>query len=180
MALNLMMVFASTTMGGMLVEQAQRFGATGRLSALREGLDSLAVTIGLPVSGYLAVHAIIWTSVPAASLLFALASCVFLFLSEERSSKRDAEAWSTARMQIRTLLHSRPLWTAGGLILLFYITPGFDTPLYYIQIDKLGFSQPFIGWLAVIGGITGMAGAVIYARVCKALPLRPLLAAGLF
>jgi hypothetical protein len=43
---------------------------------------------------------------------------------------------------------------------------------------KLVFSQPFIGWLAVIGSITGMAGAVIYARVCKTLPLGPLLARG--
>jgi predicted MFS family arabinose efflux permease len=179
MALNLMMVFASTAMGGMLVEQAQRFGATGRLSALREGLNSLAVTIGLPVSGYLAVHAIVWTSIPAAGMLFGLAFCVFLFLREERSSKRNTEVWCTARMQLKTLLHSRALWTAGCLIFLFYVTPGFATPLYYIQIDKLGFSQPFIGWLAVIGGITGMAGAVIYAKVCKALPLRPLLAAGI-
>jgi predicted MFS family arabinose efflux permease len=163
----------------MLVEQAQRFGATGRLSALREGLDSLAVTIGAPLSGYLAVHPIFYTSVPAACLLFALAFCVFLFLQEERSSKRNTKAWLATRMQLRTLLHSRALWTAGCLIFLFYVTPGFDTPLYYIQIDKLGFSQPFIGWLAVIGGITGMAGALIYARVCKALPLRPLLAGGI-
>ncbi|MGA2224831.1 MAG: hypothetical protein ABSH41_10355, partial [Syntrophobacteraceae bacterium] len=76
MALNLMMVFASTAMGGMLVEQAQRFGATGRLSALREGLDSLATTIGLPLSGYLAVYGIGWTAIPATGLLFGLALCV--------------------------------------------------------------------------------------------------------
>jgi predicted MFS family arabinose efflux permease len=179
MALNLMMVFTSTAMGGMLVEQAQRFGATGRLSALREGVDSLAVTIGLPLSGYLAVYAIGWTSILAAGLLFGLAFCVLIFLHEEREAKRNGEVWSKAVVQLKTLLHSRTLWTAGSLIFLFYVTPGFTTPLYYIQIDKLGFSQPFIGWVAVIGGITGMAGAAIYARVCKALPLGLLLACGI-
>jgi predicted MFS family arabinose efflux permease len=179
MALNLMMVFASTAMGGMLVEQAQRFGATGRLSALREGVDSLAVTIGLPVSGYLAVWAIGWTAVLAAGLLFGLAFCVFIFLEENRGAKRNGEVWSTAAVQLKTLMGSRTLWTAGSLIFLFYVTPGLATPLYYIQIDKLGFSQPFIGWLAVVGGITGMAGAVIYARVCKAMPLGPLLVGGI-
>lgn len=177
--LNLMMVFASTAMGGMLVEQARRFGATGRLSALREGLNSIAVTIGLPVSGYLAVRAIGWTAALAAGLLFALALCVFFFLGEEGGAKRDRNVWSAAVVQLKTLFHSKALWTAGCLIFLFYVTPGFATPLYYIQIDKLGFSQPFIGWLAVIGGITGMAGALVYARLCKILPLRPLLAGGI-
>jgi len=179
MALNVMMVFASTAMGGMLVEQAQRFGATGRLSALREGVNNLATTIGLPVSGYLAVHAIGWTAVPAAGLLFALALCVSAFLREEGGAGRDGEVWSTAFVQLETILHSKTLWTAGFLIFLFYVTPGFATPLYYIQIDTLGFSQPFIGWLAVIGGITGMTGALIYARVCKTLPLGPLIACGI-
>jgi predicted MFS family arabinose efflux permease len=173
------MVFASTAMGGMLVEQAQRFGATGRLSALREGLNSLAVTIGSPISGYLALQAILWTSVSAAGLLFSMAFCVFLFLDEERTAKRNREVWSTASIQLKILLHSKTLWTAGLLIFLFYVTPGLATPLYYIQIDELGFSQPFIGWLAVIGGVTGMAGALIYGRACKELPLRPLLAGGI-
>jgi predicted MFS family arabinose efflux permease len=179
MTLNLMMVFASTAMGGMLVEQAQRFGATGRLSALREGLNSFAVTIGLPMGGYLAVHAIGWTAILAAGLLFGLALCVFIFLKEERGAKRNSEVWSIAGIQLKTLLHAKTLWTAGCLIFLFFVTPGLATPLYYIQIDKLGFSQPFIGWLAVIGGITGIAGALIYARACKALPLGPLLAGGI-
>jgi predicted MFS family arabinose efflux permease len=179
MALNLMMVFASTAMGGMLVEQAQRFGATGRLSALREGLDNLATTIGLPLSGYLAVYGIGWTAIPATGLLFGLALCVFMFFHEERGAKQNREVWSQAGIQLKTLLHSRALLAAGFLIFLFNVTPGFSTPLYYIQIDKLGFSQPFIGWLAVVDGITGMAGAMIYARVCKAVPLSPLLAGGI-
>jgi predicted MFS family arabinose efflux permease len=76
-------------------------------------------------------------------------------------------------------MRAKTLWTAGCLIFLFFVTPGLATPLYYIQIDKLGFSQPFIGWLAVTGGFTGMVGAVIYARACKALPLGPLLAGGI-
>jgi predicted MFS family arabinose efflux permease len=179
MTLNLMMVFASTAMGGMLVEQAQRFGATGRLCALREGLDSLAVTIGLLVGGYLAVRAIGWTASLAAGLLFGLAFCVFKFLEEERGAKRNSEVWSIAGIQLKTLLRAKTLWTAGCLIFLFFVTPGLSTPLYYIQIDKLGFSQPFIGWLAVIGGFTGMAGALTYARACRALPLGPLLAGGI-
>ena len=92
-----MMVFASTAMGGMLVEQAQRFGATGRLSALREGLDNLAATIGLPVerlSGRIRLS--VGPRSPATGLLFGLALCVFIFFQEERGAKQNSEVWSEA------------------------------------------------------------------------------------
>lgn len=177
--LNLMMVIASTAMGGLLVEQAQRLGATGRLSSLREGLNMLAVTIGLPLGGYLAQAAIGWTALIAACLLFSLAVVVFLLLREAPVGAREEGALQKSVSQLRVLFRSRSLWAAGGLLFLFYVAPGFATPLYFMQTDELKFSQSYIGWLAVAGGVTGMMGALIYGRVCKVMPLRRLIVIGI-
>lgn len=177
--LNAMMVMASTVMGGLLVEEAQRIGATGRFSSLREGMNMIAITIGLPVGGYLAERSFGWTAVLAAGLLFALAVIVFFNLSEEPLGGRESRVWNKSLSQLRVMYHSRTLWAAGVLLFLFYVTPGLATPLYYRQIDTLQFSQTFIGWLAVMSGLTGMVGAFIYARICKRFTLGYLLAAGI-
>jgi predicted MFS family arabinose efflux permease len=177
--LNLMMVIASTAMGGLLVEQAQRLSATGRLCSLREGLNMLAVTIGLPVGGYLAEAAIGWTALIAACLLFGLAITVFLLLHEAPVGVREEGAVEKSVSQLGVLFGSRTLWAAGGLLFMFYVAPGFATPLYFMQTDELRFSQSFIGWLAVAGGVTGMMGALIYGGVCKVLRLRRLIVIGI-
>ncbi|MFP5213463.1 MAG: MFS transporter [Acidobacteriota bacterium] len=177
--LNAMMVIASTVMGGLLVEEAQKLNATGRFSSLREGVNMLAVTIGLPVGGYLAEKAFGWTALVGGGLLFLLSATVFFYLKEEPVARRNTAVWTAARSQLGVLAHSRTLWTACLLIFLFYVAPGFATPLYYIQIDQLKFSQVFIGWLSVIGGITGMAGAFAYSKFCKLLPLRTTIIVGI-
>jgi len=52
----------SAAIGGLLVEIGQRDGATGRLSALREGLiGAMSLVVG-PIAGWLAGRAIGWTA----------------------------------------------------------------------------------------------------------------------
>lgn len=177
--LNFMMVMASTVMGGLLVEEAQRFQATGRLSSLREGVEMFAGAAGLLVGGYLAEIAFGWTPVVAASFLFALALFVFFFLDEKPVARKNKKAWSEARSNVSNLLHSRTLLTASALLFLFYMAPGIGTPLYYLQTNTLKFSQAFIGWQSVISGATGVIGALAYARACKVFRLGYLLAAGI-
>jgi predicted MFS family arabinose efflux permease len=76
-------------------------------------------------------------------------------------------------------MRSRTLWTAAGLLFLVYISPGFSTPLYYYQIDTLHLSQQFIGTLILLSGAFGIAGAFVYALLCKRLNLRTLLYLGI-
>ena len=43
-----------------------------------------------------------------------------------------------------------PLWAAGLFLALVYISPGFITPLLYLQTDTLKFSTPYIGLMETI------------------------------
>ncbi len=63
LALNFAIVaVVSTAVGGLLVELGQRHGATGRLSALREGLIGAMSLVAGPLAGWLAARAIGWTA----------------------------------------------------------------------------------------------------------------------
>lgn len=177
--LNMAMVLASTVMGALLVEEAQRFGATGRLSSLREGVGMLAGALGSLAGGYLATRAFRWTGVSAAAILLSLSAVIFLFVHEKPLTRRETRVWRRAKSQLRVFVHSRTLLAAAGLIFLFYMTPGIGTPLYYRQTVALKFQQSFIGWQNVISSMTAILGAYLYARVCKRVRLRPLLVIGI-
>lgn len=177
--LNMAMVLASTVMGALLVEEAQRFGATGRLSSLREGVGMLAGALGSLAGGYLATRAFRWTGVSAAAILLSLSAVIFLFVHEKPLTRRDTRVWRRAKSQLKVFVHSRTLLAAAGLIFLFYMTPGIGTPLYYRQTVALKFQQSFIGWQNVISSMTAILGAYLYARVCKRVRLRPLLVIGI-
>ena len=96
-------------------------------------------------------------------------------LKEPPDRHQDSQAWINAKAQFRTLMKSKTLWTAAGLLFLVYIAPGFSTPLYYFQVDTLKLSQEFIGTLILLAGAFGIVGAFIYAVMCKKLNLRTLL-----
>ncbi len=60
-----------------------------------------------------------------------------------------------------------------------YLAPGFQTPLLYFQTDVLKLQPQFLGFLELLGGIGGLAGALVYAYYCRRFPLRVLLTAGI-
>src|SRR5262245_56773573 len=58
---NAFMVIASTVMGGLMVEAGQRFGVSGRVTSIRQAVQSI-VSVGNGVlGGYLATAALGWT-----------------------------------------------------------------------------------------------------------------------
>ena len=96
-------------------------------------------------------------------------------MKEPRVEQANSESWTNAKAQFRTLMKSKTLWSAAGLLFLVYIAPGFSTPLYYYQTDTLKLSQEFIGTLILLSGGFGILGAGIYAILCRKLSLRALL-----
>jgi MFS family permease len=176
---NALMVVASTVMGGLMVEAGQRYGVSGRVTSIRQALQS-AVSIGNGVlGGYLAAMALGWTVGIAAGLLLALALTTFFVLTESPVQTRRHEVLSQAGQQLATLARSYTLLAAGVFLALVYITPGFATPLLYLQTDSLKFTTPYIGLLETIEGATGLGGALVYAVVCRRFNLRQLLTASI-
>jgi len=151
----------------------------GRLSSARYFVQNACVLLGGPVGGFLATRPFELTAVVGAAVALSVVPVAWWLLQEPPVAQRSVGAWTSAKAQLRTLMHSGTLWSAAGLLFLVYIAPGFQTPLYYFQTDTLGLSQEFIGTLGFLSGAFGLVGAFLYGVLCRRVPLRRLLALGI-
>jgi predicted MFS family arabinose efflux permease len=175
LGVNVFLVVASTVMGGLMVEAGQRYGISGRITSVRQSLQS-AVSLGNGlIGGYLAAVAFGWTVGIATAVLVVLAVTTFFALLEPPTATRNAAVLGAAGHELRTLLRSRTLWAAGSFLALVYIAPGFITPLLYLQTDTLKFSPAYIGLMETIEGGAGLLGAALYGVACRTFTLRQLL-----
>lgn len=180
LVLGALMVVCSTIMGALLVEAGQRFGATGRVSSVRELVSGGSSLIAGPAGGWLATQTFGLTAGIGAGLLISLAVAAFFLLPEKPVARRDGEVWTRAGQQLKLVFASKTLWSASGLIVLFFFSPGFSTPLFYRQTNMLHFGPNFIGTsLGLASSIGGMVGAVLYGVICRRFNLRTMLFAGI-
>ena len=71
------------------------------------------------------------------------------------------------------------MWMTSLLIFLVFLSPGLQTPLLYYQQDVLKLDARFMGILQLAGGAGVLAGAAVYAWLCRRLPLRWTLVGGI-
>ena len=178
-ALGVMMVFASTIMGALLVEVGQRFGATGRISSLREGIQDATFILSGPLGGWLAKKDFLLTAGIGGAFLVSLAVVAWFFLPEKPIARPDGNVWREAGRQFKVLGKSGTLWAAAGLTFLFFLAPGFSTPLLFVQSNQLHLSDQFVGNLTAVDGVGQVIGAVAYGLLCRRMRLRPLLLLGI-
>jgi MFS family permease len=176
---NAALVLGSTVMGGLMVEAGQKYGISGRVTSIRQGVQS-AVSVGNGLmGGYLATMAFGWTAGIAAALLIVLAVTTYFDLTEPPHAEWNRDVLHRTAGQLRTLMRSWTLWAAGIFLALVYVSPGFSTPLLYMQTDVYKFSSPYVGLMETIEGAAGLGGAAIYALLCRRFTLRQLLVAGI-
>jgi len=176
---NASLVIASTVMGGLMVEAGRKYGISGRVTSLRQALQSIVSLSNGILGGYLAAVAFGWTVGIATALLVVLTLATLSVLTERPAAARDREVLRNAGRQLVTLVRSRTLWAAGGFLALVYVSPGFTTPLLYLQTDTLGFGTRYIGLMETIEGASGLVGAAMYGIVCRKFRLRQLLTAAI-
>jgi predicted MFS family arabinose efflux permease len=174
-AVNCMLVVGSTVVGGLVVEIGNREQATGRLNSSRYVVMNACTLIGGPLGGFLAARAFGLTTIAGAVIAWSVIPFAWWMVKEPRVAQTNSQSWINAKIQFATLMKSKTLWSAAGLLFLVYITPGFGTPLYYYQTDVLKLSQEFIGTLILLAGAFGILGAFIYSIMCRKLSLRTLL-----
>lgn len=177
--INVCIVVASTVMGGLMVEAGQAYGASGRMTSLRQGVQSVCTLIVGPLAGWLAHRAFPLTTGFAALLLIALAAITFQVLREPAHATPNVEKLRHAAVELGRIIRYPTLLAAAGLLFLVYISPGFNTPLTFRQSDVYHFSTQLIGNLDVAPGIAGLAAAALYAVLCRRLKLRALLVIGI-
>ncbi len=174
-AINFALMIVHTTLGGMLVEVGQTLGATGRISAVRSGVESLGWLLTGLVSGWIAVHLLHYGFLINAALMIVLAVVFAQTLREKKSGAAapDKPKWTWAHFQ--ELFRHRTLWTAAGFWVLIKFSPGFGTPLFYYQSETLGFTPQYIGYLGFVSAAAGLGGSLVYMRLCRQIALSRLL-----
>jgi Na+/melibiose symporter-like transporter len=177
--LHVFIVFISTTLGGIMAEGGERFRASGRLSSQRVGIMRVVSLIGGPVGGWLATRPFTVTASITAAFHFILLPLYYFKFREPTTAQVDTHAVEAIKAQGRALFRNRALWSAAGLIFLIEIAPGFNTPLLYYQTDTLGFAKTLVGLISSFAGGASLLGAVIFNRLCRKYPLRPMLWAGI-
>jgi predicted MFS family arabinose efflux permease len=172
-------VFTSTTLGGVMVEVGNRFRAAGRLTAQRIGMFRVGSLGGGLVGGYLAQLPFIVPAALCAALHLLLVPMYYRNLPEEKQHGVNRQAWREAGRQFRTLLDSKILLAAAGMVALIAASPGFGTPLLFQQSDQLHFAKPFIGFLGLISAATGLAASAFYYAACRKMPLQSLISSSI-
>lgn len=170
-----MLILGSTVVGGLMVEGGRVFGASGRLSSVRNFIEQGCFLIAGPLGGWLATRSFGLTAGIGTFSALLVVPVAYSMLREPRVRHTNKEALEGAVKQLGSLFRNKTLWTAAGMLFLVYFVPGFVTPIYYYQTDVLKFSQPFIGTLTSITGGMGMLGAVFYGAFCRRVPLRKLI-----
>jgi predicted MFS family arabinose efflux permease len=166
-----MVMVISTTLGGVMVEVAQRYQAAGRLTAQRIGMFKVGTLAGGPLGGYLATLPLIVSMSLSAALHFVLIPVVWFRLREPATARLDRQVLRDALRQARTLGQSKVM-LAAGMIILIAASPGLGTPLLFYQTNTLGFSKFFLGTLQLIGAATGLLAAGFYFRACRRLSMK--------
>lgn len=172
LAVNFALMLVHTTLGGMLVEAGQALNATGRISAVRSGTESLGWLLAGLSGGWIAARLPHYGFLLNAALMLVLTVLFWKTLRENRAGPEQPR-WTMA--QFKPLLRLRTLWTAAGFWVLIKFSPGFGTPLFYYQSETLGLSPQYIGYLGFVSAAAGLLGSICYMRICRQVALNRLL-----
>jgi len=175
LTINFALMLVHTTLGGMLVEVGQAFGATGRISAVRSGTESLGWLLAGLAGGWIAAHMLHYGFLLNALLMLTLA-VLFAKALKEKPAAPEKPKWTLA--QFKPLLGHRYLWMAAAFWMLVKFSPGFGTPLFYYQTETLRFSPQYVGYLSFVSAASGLLGSLFYMRMCRRVALEKLLWSG--
>ncbi len=177
--ISIALAASSTICGALLVENGQKLNASAafvcqqwlwfNIAVLATSLLGGELVQWLPAAAALHVAALIAGGVPVLVLL----GCIAL-VDEDRSAL-DAAGFARTLRGLLATLRSVTLWLIAGFLFLYYLSPGFGTPLYFFMTDRLRFSQGFIGLLASISAAGWIAGALLHRFLLRDLTTRALL-----
>jgi MFS family permease len=173
------MAISSTLCGALLVENGQRYGASGRFVNQQWLWYNIAAMVVGVLGGQLVQRLSPAGALHAAALVIAVAPLALIWgtwalVDEPKSAVNIAELKNTFRSLVAAF-RSRKLWIVALFLFLYYFSPGFGTPLYYHMTDNLKFSQAYIGLLGSIASAGWVLGGLLYDRYLDGLSSKNLL-----
>lgn len=173
------MAISSTLSGALLVENGQKFGASGRFVNQQWLWFNIASMTAGVAGGELVQRLSPAGALHAAALVIAVAPLAVVWgtwaLVEEKKTSINLPEFKNTFRGLVAAFRSRSLWLVALFLFLYYFNPGFGTPLFYYMTDQLKFSQAYIGILGSISSAGWIVGGVLYDRYLDHLSSKTLL-----
>ncbi|MEK7382850.1 MAG: MFS transporter [Elusimicrobiota bacterium] len=162
--INVGFVLSDIVCDAVMVERGKERGLTGPYQAVQIGtLYSTLIITGLG-GGWLAAHASYRSAFLLAAAFPILTALSAIWIEESGVggiSETAARGWSG----LGAMARDRRAWGAAAGIFLWSFCPFLGTAQFYYQSTALKLSPLFIGGLSTAGGLAGVAGAAIFARL---------------
>jgi predicted MFS family arabinose efflux permease len=170
--------FVSAAARGLMTLVSQEQLMSGRLSALWNAVSSAPYALGAFASGYLAERLL---PVHTFMLVAAISSLIAVFgLWKPRAVFRHAYDQPLARGagfvgDLKRLVRHRAAYPAVLLVCLCQFSPGFNTPLQFYLTNDLHLPDSAYAYSQGLLLAAYIPAGILYAYLCKRLPLRTLL-----
>ncbi len=151
---------------GIMVEEGQRLGLTGRIQAVQWGFLTLATVITGLAGGYIAEHFDYHLGFKLVAIFPALVACLSFFYDEKQAVS------SVQQLSMKEVLKDRQLLLAMLFLFLLWFSPSFGVPVSFKMRDELHFTKLYMGFLGTLGSAFSILGAVWYWRVSKRIDLK--------
>jgi MFS family permease len=166
----LAMAVSSTLCGALLVETGQKHDGSAAFVNQQWLWFNIAQMIAVLTAGWLievlspsgALRASAWI---AAVAPLAIISSVWLI--EEERATIDLASLRVRFGALLSAFRTRNMYLVMGFLFLYYFSPGFGTPLYFLMTDQLHFSQGFISVLSSIGSAGWIIGGLLHRLVLQ-------------
>lgn len=176
---SLSSAFSDVLVDALMVEVGQATGQIEKLQGQQWLWAKIAAVVVALLGGWLCHMLEPAKALHAAALIALFAPLAVMvasvFLVKERKIFITRELHKATLSGLKAAAMSKDLWLVFAFLAFWYISPGFETPLYYYKIDKLKFDQSFIGQLGAIASCGAILGAWLYKRFFARLPQRLLI-----
>jgi MFS family permease len=173
------MAISSTLTGAILVENGQKFHASGAFVNQQWLWYNVAAMASALTGGLLIEYLSPVSAVHGAAILVGIVPLAVVFgsmtLVQEEKSAFTPDGLKETFKGLNVAFRTRDLWVIAAFLFFYYFSPGFSTPLYFHMTDTLKFSQGYIGVLSAISSAGWITGAIIYRAYLERLPSRVLL-----
>ncbi len=151
---------------GIMVEEGQRYGITGKIQSIQWGSLTVATVITGIAGGWIAEHFDYHLSFLLVALFPALVACLAFFYKEQPASQaRSPVSW-------RKVLKNKHLLLSMLFLFLFWFSPAFGVPVSYKMRDVFHFSRFNMGLLSTVGSAFSILGAVWYWKTNRTIDIK--------
>jgi MFS family permease len=173
------LAFTDVLCDAVMVEEGKPRGLTGRFQSIQWAAIYAASLVAGIGGGYLSAHVSYSRSFLLVATFPAISFAASWYAVREPRSRFDRTTVAATFAALRRGFRSGPLWRAAVFLFLLNFSPSFGVPLQYYMVDVLGISKVQLGLLDTLGSGAAMAGAVLFGRYGRDIPLRRLLNAAI-